>query len=608
MDKPIVRRPRTTRYVQNRLPPAIDLNNNTQTEHTMSKSESEPKTPSEIDGVSRRDMLALTGTGLAALAVTSCAPGGDGATGSAAPPAKSAPASDLDPEITAILARDSRAPFDSVRDWMAALESNGLLMRFHRVDQDAYEIPALFFRATDRFSMYGAPAMLFDEVKIDGEWVKGPVIINTQGHWNTDAIIWDQPIIPGDHYATYRGAREYMQKMLTDNGGKFPEIPPVEVSSDKAPVKEVVLTGDDVDLTKYAFVETNPADAGRYVNTGSHFMVDPELGANFGTYRCQIKGPRKLGINPEPNQTGYKMLMAAKERGEKSMTYSIVLGQDPVVWMLSGTRVAPRGFGPKPKPADELAIAGGMRGKALEVVKSELTDILIPAHAEFVIEGEVMLDESTYEPEGPFGEMFGYLGPVKEENFVMHVKTITHRKNPWLMNALTGMQRGMVTAPMDAVYSITLKKQIPNFVEYTNPQDTMGIVIMSIDKTGPGQGLEAGMKIAKRNPIAKIVIVVDKEINILDRREVMFAVGSRWQPYPASEIIEETFGLMTDPSQVKYARTSKIVIDATRQMVGEGGKETFPETNRDLLIEGAPGVFEHVEKVYGEALSNWKRI
>jgi len=574
----------------------------------MPKPESEPKTLSDNDGVSRRDVLALTGTGLAALAVASCAPGGDAAPAATAPAPKAMPDSDLDPDITAILSRKTQAPFDSMRDWMAALEANGLLMRFHRVDQDAYEMPALFFRATDRFSMYGAPSMMFDEVKIDGEWVKGPVIINAQGHWNTDAIIWGLPIFRDDHYATYRNAREYLQKMLAENGGLYPELPPVEISRDKAPVKEVVLTGDDVDLTKFAFVKTNPADGGRYVNTGSHFMVDPELGGNFGTYRCQIKGPRKLGINPEHNQTGYKMLMAAKERGEKSMTYSLVLGQDPVVWMLSGTRIAPRGFGPKPKPADELAIAGGMRGKPIEIVKSELTDIMIPAHAEFVIEGEVSLDESTYEPEGPFGEMFGYLGPIKEENFVMHIKKVTHRKNPWFLNALTGMQRGMVTAPMDAMYSVILKKQIPQFVEYTNPQDTMGIVVMSIDKTGPGQGLEGGLKIANRNPIAKVIIVVDKDINVLDRTQVMFAVGSRWQPYPASEIIEEILGLMTDPSQVKYARTSKIVIDATRQLPGEGGKEVFPETNRNLLIDGAPGVFEQVEKLYGDALSNWKRV
>jgi UbiD family decarboxylase len=434
------------------------------------------------------------------------------------------------------------------------------------------------------------------------------VLINTQGHWNSDAIIWNLPVVPGDHYATYRGAIAYIEKVFADNDGKLPEIAPVELDRRKAPVKEVVVKGDDIDITQYAFVKTNPADAGRYVNSGSHFMVDPELGANFGTYRCQIKGPRKLGINPEPNQTGYKMLMAARDRGETSMSYSIVLGQDPVVWMLSGTRLAPRGFGKTPKPADELAIAGGLRGKAVEVVKSENTNIMVPAHAEMVIEGTVDLREATMEPEGPFGEMFGYLGPVKEKNFVMTIDTITHRKQPWIMNAMTGMQRGYVTAPMDAAYSVSLRKMIPRFVAYTNPQDTMGIVVLSIDKTGPGQGLKSGLAIAKRNPIAKVVIVVDKDINIYDRTDVMFAIGSRWQPHPASEILEETFGLMTDPSQVKYARTSKIVIDATRQLPGEGGKANFAKTNRELLKAGAPDAFTRVKQAFAEALENWKRV
>ncbi|MBM4197348.1 MAG: UbiD family decarboxylase [Gammaproteobacteria bacterium] len=505
------------------------------------------------------------------------------------------------------LAKAPKAPFDSLRDWVAAMDAHGLLLRFDRIDQDAYEIPALFFQATDMYTMYGAPCFMFDQVKIDGQWVDGPVLINTQGHWNTDAIIWNLPVTPGDHYGNYRAAIAHMEKVYADNGGKLPQIPPVVVSSRQAPVKEVVVRGDDIDITRFAFVKTNPADAGRYVNTGSHFMVDPQLGANFGTYRCQIKGPRKLGINPEPNQTGYKMLMAARERGETTMKYSIVLGQDPVVWVLSGTRLAPRGFGKDPIPADELAIAGGLRGKAVEVVKSENTDIMVPAHAEMVIEGTIDLREEAFEPEGPFGEMFGYLGPVKPKNFVMTIDTITHRKQPWIMNAMTGMQRGMVTAPADAAYSISLKEAIPQFVAYTNPQDTMGVVVLSIDKTGPGQGLKSGLAIAQRNPIAKVVIVVDKDINIYDRTDVMFAIGSRWQPNPASQVLDDVFGLMTDPSQVKYARTSKIVIDATRQLPGEGGKAEFPRTNRDLLIEGAPEAFAKAREKFGDALASWKR-
>ena len=550
------------------------------------------------DTSTRREVMNLgaAGSAFAALAAAGYVAEGDG------------PKPFIGASLAAGMGEAPQAPFDGMRDWIAALEAHGLLMRFDRIDQDQYQIPALFFKATDMYSMYGTPCMLFEEVKINGEWVKGPVIINHQGHWNTDAIIWNLPIVQGDHYATYRNAREYMQKVFVDNGGDVPELPPVEVAREQAPVKEIVLNGDEIDITKFAFVKTNPADGGRYVNTGSHFMVDPELGLNFGTYRAQIKGPRKLGINPEPDQTGYKFIQAARKRGETEMKYSIVLGQDPVIWMLSGTRLAPRGFAPTPQPADELAMAGGLRGKPIDVVKSENTDIMIPAHAEMVIEGTIDLREETMEPEGPFGEMFGYLGPVKPKNFVMTIDTITHRKDPWILNAMTGMQRGMVTAPMDAAYSIRLKEMVPEFVEYTNPQDTMGIVVMSIDKTGPGQGLKGGLAIARRNPIAKIVIVVDKDVNILDRTDVMFAIGSRWQPHPASEIIEKTFGLMTDPSQVEYARTSKIVIDATRQIPGEGGKEEFPRTNRELLAEGAPDAFDQVMDLFGDALSNWKRV
>jgi len=272
-------------------------------------------------------------------------------------------------------------------------------MRFDRIDQDAYHTTGLFFRVTDKFGFYEAPALMFENVKIDGEWVKGPVIANHQGHWNTDALIWGLEPVPGDHHATYRRAKVHLTKMLEQNGGEYPQIPPVEISRDKALCKEVVLTGDDIDITRFAFLKTNPSDVGRYVNTGSVFMDDPELGPNFGTYRCQIKGPRKLMMNSSQIHQGYKMMIAAQERGEKTMPVSIVVGQDPVTWFLSSSPVVNRRAGGK---VDELAIAGGMRGKALETVKSETSDIRVPAHVEMVIEGEIQRDQPR-ENEGPFG-------------------------------------------------------------------------------------------------------------------------------------------------------------------------------------------------------------
>jgi len=168
------------------------------------------------------------------------------------------------------------------------------------------------------------------------------------------------------------------------------------------------------------------------------------------------------------------------------------------------------------------------------------------------------------------------------------------------------MQRGMVTAPMDALYEYFLRRSLPNLVEMFQPQDAMGVAIMSIDKTAAGQGIEAGKLVAERNPIAKVIIVVDKDIDVLDRSQVVFALGSRWQPNPASQVIKDIGGIITDPSQPVQGRTSKIIIDATRQLPAEGGRDRFPELNRVLLERGAPQVFADVDRLYGPVLRAWK--
>ncbi len=546
------------------------------------------------ENFSRRDFMATTGTSLAALAATSCAPAEQSCVSTSA-----VAGSALDP------ANAPQAPFDTLRDWMAAMEANGAVMRFDGMDQDTFHTTGLVFRATDKFGMYETPAMIFENIKQDGQWFKGPVIANHQGHWIAEPLIWGIEPIPGDHYASYRRAKDYLHKMLEENGGQYPQIPPIEVANDKALCKQVVLTGDQIDLNSFAFLKTNPADGGRYVNTGSVFTDDAEMGPNFGTYRCQIKGQRKLGLNSETNHMGYKQIVAARERGATRVPISIVLGQDPVTWAISSTAVVDRRV-IKGK-VDELAVAGGMRGKAIDVVKCETNDMRVPAHAEMIIEGFVPLD-APLEDEGPFGEMFGCLGPVKEDNFWLEVTAVTHRRDPWIINAYTGMQKGMVTAPIDCLYENTLRKTVPNFVDYHMPHDVMGVVAVSIDKDAPGQGLEAGRAIAARNPIAKVVIVVDKDIDVLNRTAIVFAVGSRWQPDPASEVIADSRGIITDPSQLIEGRTSKIIIDATRQLPGEGGREKFPETNRALLLQGAPEIFAEVDALYGQRLIDYKRV
>ena len=541
--------------------------------------------------VSRRSFLAAT----AGIAAVGCEPVDSDAAGERVAAAEASAAGNTH---SAPL-----APFDTLRDYVAALEAHGLLLRFDRVDQDAFEGTALIYALIDKYGWYDAPAVLFENVRQDGVWIKGPILINHQGHWDTECITFGLEPVKGDSRQSYRDALAYTRGLLVK--GKFPEIAPTEVANDGALCKQVIATGDDIDITKFAFIKSNPADGGRYVNTGSIFTSDPEMGVNYGTYRCQIRGPKVLGVNPEPNQTGWKMLMAAKERGDKVAKISIAVGQDPYVWLVSGSKVAPR-FGATVTPIDELAVAGGIRGKSIEVVKSETNDIMVPAHCEMIIEGEVPLQEAML-PEGPFGEMYGYLGRKKDENFWMNITAITHRRDPWLMNQFTGVTRGYVTAPVSSLFNDTFAKMIPGLIEINQPVDTTGLCFVKIKKTAPGQGLKAGKRLAAIVPLFKLTIVVDEDVDVLNWYEVGLAIGSRYTPATATEIFSSR-GMPLDPSSgADRYESSKIVIDATRQWPEEGGPEDYPELNRTLLEKLAPEAFDVAMGNWGDVINSWGR-
>jgi len=496
-----------------------------------------------------------------------------------------------------------RAPFETFRDYITAMEDHGTVLRFDRVDQDAYEGTAIMYRLIDQYGMYEAPIVIFEEIKINGRWVKGPLVCNHQGHWDTEAITFGLDPVENNGEATYRKALAHFEAMLKKTGGSYPQIPPVTIPRDRALCKEVVLQGDDIDLTRFAFIKGNPGDVGRYINTGSIFTSDPEMGVNIGTYRCQLKGPRKIAINSETKQTGWKMLMAAKNRGEKIARISVIIGQEPVLWMVGSTRVAGRRG---PKPVDELAIAGGLRNKALEVIKCETNDLLVPAHSEMVIEGEVPLDK--LEPEGPYHEMYGYMGQPKNEQFYMNVTTVTHRKDPWLANNFTGFTPAYVRAPGTARSLMFMKMFNPFVVDLYTRNDATGFFFISIDKTEPGQAMKVGKAIAQRVPIAKVVIIVDKDIDVMKASDIWLAMGTRWQPFSASHLIESSPTIALDPSSKDRSTSSKIVIDATRQLPEEGGPDIFPELSRALLEQGAPDAFARVDAKWGDVIIRQRRF
>lgn len=486
-------------------------------------------------------------------------------------------------------------PFDSLRDYVAALEARGRLIRIKEMDQDKYETTAFAYRIIDEYGYYSAPTFLVERIKQGGKWYNNPLIGNPYGGWDTEAMGFGVEPLTDDWRAMYRAAMQKV-KSLADEHGEWKRLKPNELDKNDAPCKECIHIGDDVDIEQYGFIQSNPADAGRYINMGSTVIQDPKYGRNVGTYRCQIKGPRKIGVNPEPGQNAWNIIMASRRGGQDKIKAAIVVGADPITWAMSSSKAAAPGV-------DELELAGGFRGKPLDVVKCETSDILVPAHAEMVIEGEI---PSDMEEEGPFGEMYGYLGLKKDKNFIMNIQAISHRKDPWIPNSYTGVTRGFLTAPVEASLYYNLKRTIYNLQAIHMPTHVTGFVIVSIDKRMGGDGIAAGAQVAGFLSLAKITIVVDKDVDVYNFDDVMRAVGARWQPSEASLIMNKTRGMRLDPSQTERGLSSKIVIDATRKLPAEGGPDEYPKLNRQWLEELSPDSFDLVDRQWSDYIKDFK--
>jgi UbiD family decarboxylase len=425
--------------------------------------------------------------------------------------------------------------------------------------------------------------------------LQGPVIANQLRHVEAETLLFGMEAVAHDNSATWHRARAHLDTMLTQANGQYPAIAPIEVAADAAPCKEVVLEGDAIDILSFPFFRNNPGDSGRFINTTSVITGDPEMGVNFGTYRCELKGPRHIAVGSGEGQTGYTMLMRAKERGEAVVPITLIVGMDPMIWLVSGSRVTGR---KGKKPVNELATAGGLRGKAIEVVKCDTNDFLVPAGCEMVIEGEVQL--GGFEVNGPYGEGSGYIGAPYETAFTMTIKRITHRRNPWIVNDFTGVTRPMIEQPSAALTVAGLQTLIPNIKDYRY-QDS--VTWISIAKDKPGQALETGKRLAKMIPVFKIVIMVDADVDLWNDSDRFMAFATRWQAWPASYIYEELRTMPLEPSSPKREQTSKVVIDATRQWPEEGGPQHFPDYSRQVLEQYAPDLFSAVDAKWGAQIN-----
>jgi len=428
-----------------------------------------------------------------------------------------------------------KAPHDELRSFISDLDEAGEIVKIEAELSPAFEIAA----ALRYFDRRNDKAILFNQVK--GYTV--PIVGNLFQSYRSIAAAFGV----GD----YRKALDEYRKR--SSARIKPEV------QRSGPVKEVTVKGD-IDILKVMPVLTHhEKDAGPYFSSAVTIARDPQTGIRgMGIHRIQVKEKNKIGIYlGSPPLSRFLSISEAKGI---PLEIAIVIGMDPLTFLASIT-YAPEGI-------DKFDMAGGLRGKPVELVKGETINIEVPRHAEFVMEGQIL--PGVRETEGPFGESGGAYLTV--QNPVAHINCVYHRKQP-LYHALMpfNKENGIITNLVwEATQLDNIQRSLPA-VKNVLLWGSMGeIAFVQIEKNADDDGRRIIKDLFNLIPRAKGIILVDTDIDIQDPYEVEWAVFTRFQVDRDLLTVAGVPGSALDPS-ADGGLTSKWGVDATKPLK-EAGK------------------------------------
>src|SRR5687767_2737234 len=403
-----------------------------------------------------------------------------------------------------------------------------LLVVSREVDP-AFEITAITAKLEQEAKR--RPIILFEKVK----GTKFPVLTNL--HAGRSRLATAIHAKPEEMQRAYLGAMEK-------------PIPPKLVT--KCPVKEVILTGDKIDLYKLPQILHHQEDAGPYITAAISFAKDP----NGDTWNCAYN---RLMIKDRDTTSSHLTLakhlwefQRAAEAQGKALPVAFAIGVHPAI-ALGALAIGSI-------DEDERAIMGGLLGEPLELVKCETSDVLVPAHAEMVIEAEIQPTART--PEGPFGEFTGYsLGERERE--VMKVRAITHRRGAYFQDITVAHLDHMLlsTIPMEANLYRAVRAMVPSVKAVRVPSPFTCYV--SLEQRLPGQAKNAILAVLGADLYMKRVVVVDHDVDVFDDRQVNWAIATRVQPDRDITVITHARGSDLDPSTKEDGLSGKWGVDAT---------------------------------------------
>jgi 4-hydroxy-3-polyprenylbenzoate decarboxylase len=446
-------------------------------------------------------------------------------------------------------------PQQSLPDFVKALESAGFLLRI-KEEKTVDELPQL---------MEDNPlkAILVEKIKD----CKFQFLANAYS--NQEMIGWGLGCTKNETGAL-------MAKLST---GRYP---PKIVT--QAACKEVIIKGDQVDLTEFPLFLHHDRDGHAYTNDNLVISKDPETNVtDWGIYRSMFRTKNEKSFDMTCSSHRQRLNALKAQKMGKNLPMAVVIG-GPIYDKLAALTSVPN-------DVDDWEVLGGIYGEPAEIIKCETIDLYVPANAEIVLEGELIATDGWIYDEGPYGEFTGMYGGGLKQNPIFKVNCITHRKNAIFQHATIGGSHPWYTDNMlqlpavetDIFYA--LQKAGIDVKEVRAPAGGLSnIAYAKIKTVGGGDGMQALaiMLSCSRLTLPKIAMVFDEDVDIWDDQAILWAMAFRYMPHRDTLVIPGGNTMTVDPmvgSDTPPISASKLGLDCTIPLVGGFDPHSFDKSS-----------------------------
>jgi 4-hydroxy-3-polyprenylbenzoate decarboxylase len=467
--------------------------------------------------------------------------------------------------------------YADLNDFLTDLDKRRLLARIKEPVSPDLEIAAV----TDRTSKMagGGPALLFEQPA----GFNMPVASNVFGSLERMCLALgvktlDELAVEINQLMTPQMPEGIMDALkMLPMVGRLRDLMPKTVKD--AACQEVVRR--DGTLDELPILKCWPEDGGRFITLPLVFTKDPETGMrNIGTYRMQVFDGRTTAMHWQRHKGGAQHYRVAERLGRR-LEVAVALSPEPVLTYCATA--------PMPEGLDELILGGFLAKRRIELVKCVSVDLEVPASSHIVLEGYVEPGERRRE--GPFGDHTGFYSQP-DDYPVFHLTCMTQRKKPTYLTTVVGvppMEDFYLGMASERIFLPLIQKTHPEIVDMHFPAEGIfhNLVIIAIDKRYPGHARKIMSAVWGLGQLmfSKTVVIVDKDIDVHDLREVAWIVGTHMDP---SRDVQMTKGPLDDldDSCDLPAYGGKMGIDATRKWASEGYTRTWPSRVRTTEAAG----------------------